>query len=206
MRLPTLLFTAVVAILAAVAMPSLVLAHKVIADVYVTGDAIEGEIGFSSGDMAADTTVEVFDEAGNKLGEAKTNAEGFFTFTPEKPVTHVFRADLGAGHVAEARIEAADLPKTLAGAGAAPPPADATSATAATAGPAEVADAANLSEEQRALVAEAVRREIRPLRREIAAYKEKNDLQAIMGGLGYIIGLFGIGFYFAARRSLKTPS
>jgi nickel transport protein len=46
----------------------------------------------------------------------------------------------------------------------------------------------------------AVRLETKPLRKEIAAYKEKNDLQTILGGIGYIIGLFGIGFYIAARR------
>ncbi|NIY97843.1 cobalt ABC transporter permease, partial [Salipiger sp. HF18] len=49
---------------------------------------------------------------------------------------------------------------------------------------------------------EAVRDEVRPLRREIAAYREHNDLQSILGGIGYIVGLFGLGFYLAARRKL----
>ena len=75
-------------------------------------------------------------------------------------------------------------------------------ASAGGAGAAETrADAAAvLSGAQRELIAEAVRAEIRPLRREIIAYKEKNDLQTILGGIGYIVGLFGLWFFLAARR------
>ncbi len=163
-------------------------AHKVIASVYAEGDVIEGEIGFSNGDMAADTLVEVFDEAGARIGEARTDKDGVFRFKPTQAVTHVFRADLGAGHVAETTMAAADLPGR----------ADAPS----TAAPVADADAAPLSTDQRTMIAEAVRDEIKPLRREIAAYKEKNDLQSILGGIGYIVGLFGVGYYLAARRKL----
>ena len=77
-----------------------------------------------------------------------------------------------------------------------------TASTAATRdgdGPAAVAASADM----RAMIAEAVRDEVKPLRREIAAYKEKNDLQAVLGGIGYIVGLFGIGFYLAARGKLR---
>ena len=63
----------------------------------------------------------------------------------------------------------------------------------------------SLTVAERDAIAEAVRNEVRPLRREIAAYKEKNDLQTILGGIGYIAGLFGVGFYVAARRRLKGP-
>ena len=77
------------------------------------------------------------------------------------------------------------------------PPAATTDAT----NPAPVA---GLTAEERDVIAEAVRDEIRPLRREIAAYKEKNDLQTILGGLGYILGLFGLGFYIAARRKMAV--
>lgn len=159
-------------------------AHKVVAAVYADGEAIEGEIGFSNGDMAANVTVEVRDEAGNRLGEATTDADGVFSFRPSQAVPHVFHADLGGGHVVTVTMAAGDLPRSLSGAPAAPVPVAAT----------------DLSERQRAEIAEAVSREIRPLRREIAAYREKNDLQSILGGVGYILGLFGIGFYVAARH------
>jgi nickel transport protein len=186
-------------------------AHKVIASVFASGEAIEGEIGFSNGDMAADTLVEVFDGDGGKLGEATTDGDGFFTFRPTRHVLHVFRANLGSGHVAEARMELEELPDI---AGASPAgdepetgrPAGDMAASETEAAGTSVAAKPQISEaaleEQRELLREMIHREVTPLRREIAAYKEKNDFQTILGGIGYIAGLFGLFFYFAARRKL----
>jgi nickel transport protein len=224
--------TTFVAIALALA-PLPAVAHKVIAGVFPSGSAIEGEIGFSSGDMAADQLVEVFDAEGNRLGEVITDADGFFLFTPVSPVTHVFRAQLGAGHVAETRMEAAEVARIVskaqpmaaatpgvaatllyrgaqattgpapAAAPAAPQSAASTPGAAATLAYAPAITVAALTEEERTAIARIVREETRPLRQEIAAYREKNDLQTILGGIGYIVGLFGIGFYIAARRRLK---
>ena len=182
-------------------------AHKVIASVFASGDSIEGEIGFSNGDPAVDTPVEVFDEAGNKLGETRTDGDGFFVYKPTAPVTHVFKANLGAGHVARAEMAATDiakiLGKTTAEAAAPTPPAQA-AGTAAANTSAPTVTIASLTAEEREAIASAVRDETRSLRREIAAYKEKNDLQTVLGGIGYIAGLFGLGFYMAARRKLTA--
>ncbi len=177
--------------------PLPVLAHKVIASVFPSGQAIEGEIGFSNGDMAVDKTVAVYDADGTKLGETKTDEDGFFLFTPETPVAHIFRSDLGAGHVAEVTMPADEVASILGVAAAVPsaPVAQPTAAGAVT--------VASLSQAERDAIATIVRNEMRPLRREIAAYKEKNNLQTILGGIGYIIGLFGVGFYLAANRKLK---
>ena len=174
------------------------LAHKVIAGVFPSGDAIEGELGFSNGDMAARTEVVVTGPDGAELGRTITDEDGFFLFVPTAPVAHTFRADLGAGHVAEVTMPAEEVAGILGAAAPAIPEAEPPAA------PAPDADAsmAALAEPQRRAIAEAVRNEIRPLRREIAAYREHNDLQTILGGIGYIVGLFGLGFYLAARRRL----
>ncbi|MEQ9348229.1 MAG: cobalt ABC transporter permease [Thalassospira sp.] len=174
-------------------------AHKVIASVFPSGSSVEGEVGFSNGDMAADTLVEVFDPQGNKIDEVKTDADGFFVYTPNQKIDLVFRADLGAGHVAETTFAIADLSDidTLD-----------ESVSQSSAGGAQAAVATNgnssgnkaISQEQEELIAAIVRDELRPLRREITAYKEKNDLQSILGGIGYIFGFFGIAYYIAARR------
>ena len=124
-----------------------------------------------------------------------TDEDGFFLFEPTEPVAHTFRADLGAGHVADVTMSAADVARILGV--AAPEPVAPAATTAAAPGVA-------LSDADRAEIARIVRDEMRPLRREIAAYREKNDLQTILGGMGYILGLFGLGFYIAARRQLKT--
>jgi len=185
-----------------------VYAHKVIASVFASGDTIEGEIGFSNGDMATDTLVEVFDGEGNKLGEATTDSDGFFTFKPAERVVHVFKANLGAGHVAEVRMELEDLPD-IAGAAPDEAPAGETETAHATedgatsqTGAGEAGGVVAALEENRELLREMIHREVTPLRREIAAYKEKNDLQTVLGGIGYIAGLFGLFFYLSARRKL----
>lgn len=173
------------------------LAHKVIAAVFPSGDMIEGEIGFSSGVMAADLAVSVTEPDGTPLGTTQTDADGFFVFRPTAPVIHVFRADLGAGHVAEVSMSAEDVATVLGR------PVASTATLAYDAAVAPVPNGPALGADQRALIAEIVRDEVRPLRREIAAYKEHNDFQSILGGMGYICGLFGVGFYIMARRKMK---
>lgn len=172
------------------AAPLAAMAHNVVASVFASGAAIEGEIGFSNGEMAVDQLVEAFDESGAKLGETRTDGEGYFTFVPTAPVAHVFRANMGAGHIADVTMPAGEVAEILA-------------VAAAEAGAARSAAAtASLSGEERAAIAEIVRREMRPLRQEIASYRNHNDIQTILGGVGYIAGLFGLGFYLAARRRL----
>lgn len=175
-------------------------AHKVIAGVFASGSAIEGEIGFSNGDMAADQEVIVTGPDGAELGRAVTDADGFFVYTPTAPVAHTFFADLGAGHVAEVSMSAEDVTKIM-GVAADPTPVEPVRADAAAAGGVTVSA---LTDAERQAIAEAVRDEMRPLRREIAAYREHNDFQTILGGIGYIVGLFGLGFYLAARRKLAA--
>ncbi|WP_349665916.1 cobalt ABC transporter permease [Phaeovulum sp. NW3] len=169
------------------------LAHKVIASVYPAGRAVEGEIGFSNGAMAVRQTVQVTTPQGRALGTALTDDTGLFTFTPAEPVEHVFTVDLGAGHVAETRMPAPEVAKLLGK----PPAAD--QAAAPGTGP-NTGPGTNGTDTD--ALAAMLRDELRPLRQEIAAYKEKNDLQMILGGMGYIAGLFGLGFYLAARRQL----
>ncbi|WP_122073028.1 cobalt ABC transporter permease [Pseudophaeobacter sp. EL27] len=173
------------------------LAHNVISSVFPSGTDIEGEVGFSNGDMAVDLLIEVFDEAGTKLGETRTDADGFFLFTPKEPVTHIFRGDLGAGHVAEVQMAANEVAELL-GQSIATPAASA-SGQAATVS----ADTA-LSDQSRAELATMIRNELRPLRQELTAFKNKSNFQSVLGGIGYIFGLFGLGFYIAARRKMDN--
>ena len=184
------------------------LAHKVLASAYPSGTVIEGQIGFSNGDMAKDAKVEVTGPDGAPLGETVTDEQGSFTFTPSQPVAHVFTADLGAGHLAQFTLPAEDVAQVLAlqGDPGAKPSAPSPGGVALTGGampsetPGPASGAMTLSRADELAIAKLVRDEIRPLTREIAAYKEHNGLQTILGGIGYIIGLFGIGFYVAARR------
>lgn len=186
----------------ALAVPLPALAHNVIASVFPSGSDIEGEIGFSSGDMAARVKVKVFDDAGNQLGETMTDDDGFFVYTPTQPVTHVFKSDLGAGHVAKITMPAAEVAQ-LMGQSAAQSSAGASVATGDPS-PVPAPVAAGMTEDTRAELAQMLRTELRPIRQELTALKTETSFQSVLGGIGYIFGLFGLGFYIAARRRIEA--
>ncbi|WP_158964120.1 cobalt ABC transporter permease [Chachezhania sediminis] len=182
-------------------------AHDVIAELFPAGHAIEGEIGFSNGEFSKNQRVEVLDDTGAPLGETVTDDTGLFRFVPEKPVTHVFRADLGSGHVALVEMPAEEVAQILsaptASGGATPAPVKVADKVApAVAAPTEVVVPVALSAEVQAQIADLVRNELRPLRREMSDLKRAKDIQSILGGMGYVLGLFGLWFFLAARRKL----
>lgn len=198
-RPPAALFCAL--LLLAAAWPAL--AHKVIASAWVEGDEIVGEVGLSNGDVAKEgTRIEVFGPDDVPLGEVFTDGDGLFRFTPTEAVPHRFEVDLGAGHVGEVRVDSDELPIGLGQnqnqgpADAAPGPGAPDAGATPVAGPSRA--------ELEALIARAVQREVLPLRRELAAYREKNDLQGILGGIGYICGIFGLLFFVYGRHQRQA--
>ena len=59
-------------------------------------------------------------------------------------------------------------------------------------------------EELEGIVADAVAREIGPLKREIRALQQHRvSIRDVLGGLGYILGLMGIGLYVKSRGSSR---
>jgi len=182
-----------------------VVAHNVVSGVYAEGMTIEGEIGFSNGDMAqAGFTVEVFDESGNVLGTTETQEGGMFSFKASNVQKHVFRADLGEGHIANMELDADELfaddqqqqlvsnMVTEVGASMVSETVNSDSV---------VIPGNNIStDELQNLIRSAVAQQVRPLQKDIRAYKEKVFIRDIMGGLGFIFGLFGVAAWMASRR------
>jgi len=177
-------------------------AHKIIGGVYTDGALIEGEVGFSSGVMAqAGTLVEVFAPSGDKLGETRIEDGGLFGFTATRRVDHRFRANLGAGHVMDITLPADELPAEWAGgdvAAAGSPPA------AAVVRHAPEANQAPSDKQLEQLVRKAVAEQVKPLRRELAEYKAQAKWHDVLGGIGYIFGLFGVGAWLRARQLDKA--
>ena len=160
-------------------------AHNVVGGVYVSGTDIEGEAGYSNGAMAnAGTLVKVFDQNGTPLGEVVTDAEGFFVFTAQKRITHVFEINMGAGHTLKMQLPAEELPENL---GSATGKTKTTQATIST-------DATKQGESEitSLMLEKAIAKQIKPLRKEIQALKEKSGFRDMIGGIGYIFGLLGL--------------
>jgi len=201
-------FAALVSLALLLAAATQALAHKVLTSAWSEGDAIVGEVGFSNGEMAeAGSVVEVFGPDGAQLGETMVAGDGLFRFTPKQAVSHRFRVDLGAGHVGEVVLGVDELPIGLIRrAEAAEPTSDAVPASKA--GEAEATPVTTGVDriELQAMIAQTLQHEIRPLRKELAAYKEENDLQTVLGGIGYIAGIFGLSFFIAGYRRLRSET
>ena len=152
---------------------------------------IEGEIGFSNGaPVLPGVLVEVFIEHGQKVGETRTRANGLFSFNALSPEKHIFKANLGAGHFAEIVVEASEF----------------TAAKPATTIPTKTATQLSgiSTTELETIVRTAVAQQVKPLQKELRAYKEKVMLRDIAGGLGFIFGLFGVAAWMASRKQSKS--
>ena len=173
-------------------------AHNVVGGVYAIGSTIEGEAGFSNGAMAsAGTKVIVTDVAGNVVLETATDDEGFFTMEATARVDHIFRMEMGSGHVLEMVLPAEELPESLAGGDVAT--AAAPAAKASTGAAVQYDEAA-----MQGMIEKAVAKQVKPLRKELRAFQEKAGLQDILGGIGYIFGLCGIGMWWRQRKQAQA--
>jgi len=173
-----------------------VFAHKVNIFTYVEGDKVYTESYFNDGKKCVDSKIEVFDNQGNILLEGLTDEEGMFSF--EIPSEDVIDGDLkvvltaSMGHRAEYIIRADEL-----------------------------RDVAELIEEKleepvtvlspevssfdlkeiQSLIEDALDKKLEPIMREIKKSQEdKISFTEIIGGIGYIIGIFGIIAYFLSRK------
>jgi len=173
-----------------------VFAHKVNIFTYVEGDKVYTESYFNDGKKCIDSKIEVFDNQGNILLEGLTDEEGMFSF--EIPSEDVIDGDLkvvltaSMGHRAEYIIRADEL-----------------------------RDVAELIEEKleepvtvlspevssfdlkeiQSLIEDALDKKLEPIMREIKKSQEDRiSPTEIIGGVGYIIGIFGIIAYFLSRK------
>jgi len=189
-------------------------AHNVVSGVYADGMLIEGEVGFSNGDMAAaGSPVKVFNTGGDLIAELVLGEAGAFSYEAETIGRYIFKANLSAGHVAEMVIEPDEL--------SAPAVVNdvsrqmATKNTSLKSEPLKVFVPMNKTtqtvmlgnnitvEQLQSIVRSAVAQQVRPLQKELKAYKEKVMFRDITGGLGFIFGLFGVAAWMASRRGDK---
>ncbi len=201
------------------------LAHKLHVFAAADGRLIQGQAYFSGGAPAVGLTVLVQDESGKRLAQSHTDAEGVFQVEAAAPLDHVVVVQTGDGHRAEWRIHADELAVGFpagaesidTGLSAKPPesapatPRDTASSAGAGSdpqsnavpdfdpGPDQALDPAVL-----AAIERAVARQVRPLREETQAAREAVQLRDLLGGLGYILGLTGLGLWWHCRRASRA--
>ena len=196
-----------------------VFAHNVVSGVYADGMRIEGEVGFSNGSMAeAGVVVEVLNESGEKLGETVLTDDGMFVYLADTVQKYLFKANLSSGHIAEMVIEADELSDDEVVSVSSPVSDEESAKSAAELDNVEtknevtektapqnavtIGPGISVSELQ-SIVRSAVAQQVRPLQKELRAYKEKVMFRDIAGGLGFIFGLFGVAAWMASKRNVK---
>ena len=173
-----------------------VFAHKVNIFAYVEREKIYTESYFNDGKKCVDSKIELFDNQENKLLEGITDDEGAFSFEippGDGDLKLVLTASMG--HRAEYSISADELGdiKGLIEEKIEEP----ISAVSP-----EVSSF-DLKEIQ-SLIEDALDEKLKPVMREMREIKksqeDKISSTEIIGGIGYIIGIFGIVAYFLSRK------
>ncbi|MBA7501091.1 hypothetical protein ES704_03853 [subsurface metagenome] len=176
-----------------------VFAHKVNIFAYVEGDKVYTESYFNDGKKCIDSKIEVFDNQGNKLLEGLTDEEGMFSF--EIPSKDVIDGDLkvvltaSMGHRAEYIILANEL-RGVTGL---------INEKSEEPIPAVSPEISSLDlKEIQSLIEDALDKKLKPIMREMIEIKKSQEDKIspteIIGGIGYIIGIFGIIAYFLSRK------
>lgn len=173
-----------------------VFAHKVNIFVYVEGEKIYTESYFNDGKKCIDSKIEVFDNQGNKLLEGLTAKEGEFSFeVPSENGNLKIVLTASMGHRAEYSISADEIRGSVG------------LIKEENEEPVSIVfpetSSVDLKEIQ-SIIEDTLDEKLKPIMREIIEIKKSQEDRIspteIIGGIGYIIGIFGIAAYFLSRK------
>ena len=177
-------------------------AHTINVFAYVEDGVIHGEVFARGGTPIAGAKITALDPQGAKLAETIADAEGRFALIPTRRCPWRLVADAGEGHQAEYTVPSDELPEGLPDGGDAPgEPAGATAAEPA------AAPADRPHQRPAAGAQGGLDKQVIALRRDIEQLRQELRFQDIVGGIGYILGLMGVSFYFLGvrRRERNSP-
>jgi len=176
--------------------------HRVNIFAATESSRISGYVYFSGGSRAKNVTVQVSGPDGAEFGHVSTNEKGEFTYEATHGCDHLLTVETADGHRATWTVKADELPESLPGASAKGDgePVAPARAEAPLLAPADAPGVRAV--EQR--IAQSVAAQVRPLREQIARLEEKIRLRDVIGGIGYLLGVAGIAFYFLGVRKLAA--
>lgn len=195
-------------------------AHRINIFALVEADQIRVECKFSKKSPARNSPVTILDKAsGKQLAWKNTDEQGVAVFpitaemktAPQGLLAHI---NAGEGHENDFEIEKSELDGASASSGTEADPAPAETAAAEPAKPADPSVSAASSvqipsdsvaamsrQELEKLISAVVDRRVTPLRVMIASQVEKSpDITEILGGIGWILGIFGTAALCLSRR------
>ena len=175
---------------------SRVWAHKVNVFAWVEGDMVFVEGYFPGGKKAQNSLVEVYNSTGAKLLEGRTNQQGEFSFKIPRKEDLKIVLTAGMGHKNDFTITADDL-------GGSEPASDEAVPKAREKVAASSSTTADMGQLQ-VMIDQALDRKLEPVIKLIRhTRKEGPGVTEIIGGIGYIFGLFGLVMYFKSKKERK---
>ena len=178
-------------------------AHRLKVFASAIGSSIEGEAYFVGSGPAAGVDVTLRDKADKVLQSGKTGPDGKFALKATGTGDITVTVDAEDGHVARFTVAASELDSNTP---AAVPPAAAALAGDAKLGDAAMPSAAAAAAAPAVSMADleiAVARKVAPLAAQIDALQSALRIQDIIGGIGYIVGIFGLVAFLKSRRPAK---
>lgn len=167
-------------------------AHRLNVFAMGVGNAVEGDAYFSGGLYVENAKVRL-SHNDKVISETQTDAQGHFRATVSQRADIQVVVDVGDGHLATYLVRAGEFSQELPFAGSQTPDAKAPETSGA--------DFAQSTGGLEKLIAQ----QLHPLRAQIQRLENKNGLRDILGGLGYIIGIFGaFAWYRAHKERSKT--
>lgn len=167
-----------------IGLPEASLAHNLRVFATAEGAWIQGQVYFAGG-AAATARVLIYDQQQHLVTEQSTDAQGAFRWRAEAPQDYRVVAETGDGHRAEWMITAAELVGALRH----------------TAASEQAAPHTCLSDGAReAQLEQALARQLRPLREQLARAEDRLLLRDLLGGIGWIFGVAGLALWWRQRR------
>ena len=175
-------------------------AHKVMIFAWVSGDTIYTESKFSGGKKVNQGNVIVYNQKGDKLLEGKTNKNGEFSFkSPGKTALKIV-IQAGMGHRAEWTIPLEEIAAEASGVTGMISSGN-SGDNGIEGSKHEVYVSGFGPEDVRIAVEKALDKKLEPVFKILAESREHGpSVTDILGGIGYILGLFGVAGYFYGRR------
>jgi len=180
-------------------------AHKVSIFAWVDGDVIHTQSKFSGGGRVKHAQVKVYDIRGQQILEGLTDEKGEFTLKhPGKgPLRIVLMAAMG--HSAHWTLSADELAGSSVAAQGSAPAAflgkNDTTVSAASASSKTTDATVDIQAVVQTAVEKALDKKLKPIIELIVdARNPRPSFRDVIAGLGYILGLVGLGAYFARRR------
>ncbi len=179
-------------------------AHRVTIFAWVDGDTVHTQSKFGGGKMVNNGEISVFDLEGNLLLKGNTDENGDFSFKVPKKTSLKIELKAGMGHQNEWIVHAEEIEALQQDSYVASDRSEDVNEAAETKSKPVTAPGLTREDIEQA-VDQALEKKLKPVMQILSDMSDPGPrISDILGGIGYIIGLAGIGAYFKNRK--KTDS